>query len=85
MRRLARLLRPLGVPALIALVLTAWPLFQILWLVALAVGCVWLVIRRPRPKNTGMGRQPVAGWSAGFGGLSQASDPCDPALRRGKR
>lgn len=48
MRRLARLLRPLGVPALIALVLTLWPLFQILWLVALAIGCVWLVIRRPK-------------------------------------
>ena len=37
MRRLARFLRPQGVPALIALVLTLWPLFQFFWLVALAV------------------------------------------------
>ena len=48
MRRLARLLRPLGVPALIALVLTAWPLLQFLWLALLAIGCLWLVIRRPK-------------------------------------
>ena len=48
MKWLARFLRPLGVPALIALVLTLWPLFQLFWLVALAVGCAWLVIRRPK-------------------------------------
>lgn len=47
MRRLARLLRPLGVPALIALMLTAWPLLQFVWLALLVVGCLWLVIRRP--------------------------------------
>jgi hypothetical protein len=47
------LLRPLRMWALIAFVLTAWPLLQFVWLALLAGGCVWLVARTAiRPQRS---------------------------------
>lgn len=48
-----QVLMPLRMWALIAFVLTAWPLLQIAWLALLAGGCVWLVARTAlRPQRS---------------------------------
>lgn len=48
-----QVLMPLRMWALIAFVLTAWPLLQFLWLALLAGGCVWLVARAAlRPQRS---------------------------------
>ncbi|MFN4865851.1 MAG: hypothetical protein ACK5GZ_05970 [Cyanobium sp.] len=67
-----QLIGPLRIPALLVLMLALWPLMLFLWVAFLAIGSLWLVIRKPKPKDTGMGGgYPVTRSSAGFGGFNE--------------
>jgi hypothetical protein len=86
LRRLWHLVRPLRMPLALAVILAAWPLFQLLWLLGIAGLFIYAIATRKQTlAKAANARRPASRISAAVWEVQQRRPPANAIRHTGRR